>query len=112
MNKQIQSNATLNPSKPCLRCRECDTPITAKAAKHTPLGYMCSQCVNSGNSLIIDVATRMHSTRDMREGLIWFSVGFVVTTFSMALMSDSFLLAWGPMAYGAFRFVRGLINRR
>jgi hypothetical protein len=48
--------------------------------------------------------------RSMARGALWFAFGAVVTFLTFAANATPFVvIAWGPMLYGIFRFLKGLV---
>lgn len=51
--------------------------------------------------------------REMVKGVLWLVAGALVSLIGYAAASDggSYLVFWGAMAYGAYRFIRALFYR-
>lgn len=45
-----------------------------------------------------------------RNGGLWFAGGGLVTALTYAFLEDTYFLAWGPLLFGGFQLVRGLIR--
>lgn len=50
--------------------------------------------------------------RDITVGAIWFAVGGFITLATMASDASVYVVAWGPMLYGAYRVIKGVIAVR
>lgn len=50
--------------------------------------------------------------RDITVGAIWFAVGGLITLATMASDATVYVVAWGPMAYGVFRIIKGVLAVR
>ncbi|MFI1995490.1 hypothetical protein [Actinoplanes sp. NPDC020271] len=50
--------------------------------------------------------------RDITVGVIWFAVGAIITLATMASDASVFIVAWGPMLYGTYRIIKGVITVR
>lgn len=48
--------------------------------------------------------------RYARNGGLWFAGGGLVTAATYALSEGTYFLAWGPLLFGGFRLVRGLLR--
>lgn len=57
-------------------------------------------------------AAQQVAKTEMIKGLLWLIGGAIVTgiTYSAAAPGGSYYVFWGAMAYGAFRFLRGLYH--
>lgn len=61
----------------------------------------------------IDLAeSAARGKKDITVGAIWFAVGGIITLATMASDASVYIVAWGPMAYGAFRIIKGIIAVR
>jgi hypothetical protein len=45
-----------------------------------------------------------------RNGGLWFAAGGLVTALTYAFLEDTYFLAWGPLLFGGFQLVRGLLR--
>jgi len=48
--------------------------------------------------------------RYARRGGLWFAGGALVTALTYAFLSGTYFLAWGPLLFGGFQLVRGLLR--
>ena len=48
--------------------------------------------------------------RYARRGGLWFAGGALVTALTYAFLSGTYFLAWGPLIFGGFQLVRGLVR--
>jgi hypothetical protein len=48
--------------------------------------------------------------RSARRGGLWFAGGALVTALTYAFSQGTYFLAWGPLLFGGFQLVRGLIR--
>jgi DnaJ domain len=48
--------------------------------------------------------------RDARNGGLWFAGGGLVTALTYAFSDSTYFLAWGPLVFGGFQLVRGLLR--
>lgn len=48
--------------------------------------------------------------RGARRGGLWFAGGALVTALTYAFMPGTYFLAWGPLLFGGFQLVRGLLT--
>ncbi|GAA2913582.1 hypothetical protein Acy02nite_69880 [Actinoplanes cyaneus] len=61
----------------------------------------------------IDLAeSAARGKRDITVGAIWFAVGGIITLATMASAASVYVVAWGPMLYGAYRIIKGVIAVR
>ena len=58
-------------------------------------------------------ARRAAAEREMRQGALWCAVGLLITglTYSAAAGGGVYIVAWGPVVFGAIRFFRGSARR-
>jgi hypothetical protein len=45
-----------------------------------------------------------------RNGGLWFAGGGLVTALTYAFLEDTYFLAWGPLVFGGYQLVRGLLR--
>ena len=58
-----------------------------------------------------DSADESHSAfKDARNGGLWFAGGGLVTAGTYAFSEGTYFLAWGPLLFGGFQLVRGLVR--
>ncbi|WP_436528951.1 hypothetical protein [Actinoplanes sp. HUAS TT8] len=50
--------------------------------------------------------------KDITVGAIWFVVGGLITVVTMASDASVYIVAWGPMLYGAYRVIKGILAVR
>jgi hypothetical protein len=48
--------------------------------------------------------------RYARRGGLWFAAGGLVTALTYAFLQGTYFLAWGPLVFGGFQLVRGLLR--
>jgi len=65
------------------------------------------------NLLARSEADNDQANRDMLFGALWFIGGIVITavTYSAASGGGTYVVTWGAIIFGAFQFIKGLINR-
>ena len=58
--------------------------------------------------------TRTKSQTDLRRGVVWFFGGLVVTILTYIFATNGgggpYLVAWGPVVFGLFMLLKGLIG--
>src|SRR2546425_5277235 len=58
-----------------------------------------------------DSADESHSAfKDARNGGLWFAGGGLVTAGTYAFSEGTYFLAWGPLLFGGFQLLRGLLR--
>jgi hypothetical protein len=55
------------------------------------------------------VIKQQKGKRDVIFGVIWLMVGLLITGITMSSDSPVYIVAWGPMLYGLYKIVKGVI---
>jgi hypothetical protein len=50
--------------------------------------------------------------RDIAVGGVWLGAGLVITLATMASGASAYIVAWGPMVYGLYRIIKGIVAVR
>jgi DnaJ-like protein len=66
---------------------------------------------SAAQSNVADAADDANAAfRYARRGGFWFAGGALVTALTYAFLNGTYFLAWGPLLFGGFRLVRGLVR--
>lgn len=96
-NSEIKSNAKF--------CIQCGTEIEVTATHEE--GSVDRYFKEQHTSLIEEA--KLLADSEMKQGVIWFIVGIVITggTYLFASDGGTYYIFWGAMLYGVYRLIRG-----
>ncbi|MFI5933370.1 hypothetical protein [Actinoplanes sp. NPDC051494] len=58
-----------------------------------------------------DAEAQTRARRDIGFGAVWLLAGIIITLWTLSSGATFYIVAWGPMLYGAYRLIKGLVTR-